>query len=158
MTLTDYQDRITRLQKGLGRAFAEEPFILNIPGKSIALKVDPYYYVALEPHFTNSLSEWSAMLKDNVRETLVRTGNVVTSPESLNPLLKIPLEWGGRRYNMSVCFVESTFIDQALKIYGGVKNDIGLSEISIPSSQREKLNLFFGERTPLQSIAFIDQE
>lgn len=156
MSLTDYQDRITRLQKGLGQAFADEPFILNIPGKSIALKVDPYYYIAIEPSFTSSLSEWSAMLKNNVRDTLVRTGNVVTSADSRNPLIRLPLEWDGRRYNMSVCFVESDFIDQALKIYGGVREDIGLSEMRIPSSQRERLDDFFGERTLLQSVAFND--
>ncbi|SDL04583.1 hypothetical protein SAMN05660337_1889 [Maridesulfovibrio ferrireducens] len=156
MSLQDYQTRIDRLQKGLGKAFAENPFIFNIPGKSIALKVDPYYYVAFEPSFTENLSKFSVMLKQNVRDTLVRTGNIVSAAETRNPLIKIKLKWDGRTYALSACFVEAEFIDQALKMYGGVIGDIGLSDMQILSSEREKLDNFFGERTLLQSVAFTD--
>lgn len=156
MSLQDYKIRIDRLQQGLGKAFVENPFILNIPGKSIALKVDPYYYVAFEPAFTENLSRFGVMLKKNVRETLVRTGNLVTHPETRSPIIKIRMKWNDRNYNMNVCFVESGFIDQALKIYGGVKEEIGLSEISILESEKERLEKFFGERTPLKSVAFVE--
>jgi hypothetical protein len=156
MSLQDYQARIDRLQRGLGKAFAESPFIFNIPGKSIALKVDPYYYVAFEPSFTEHLSKFSAMLKQNVRDTLVRTGNLVSDPGTRNPLIKIKLKWGGRTYALNGCFVEAEFIDQALKMYGGVSGDIGLSEMQILSSERENIDKFFGERTRLQSVAFTD--
>lgn len=156
MSLQDYKIRIDRLQQGLGKAFVENPFILNIPGKSIALKVDPYYYVAFEPAFTEKLSRFGVMLKKNVRETLVRTGNLVTHPETRSPIIKIRMKWNDRNYNMNVCFVESGFIDQALKIYGGVKEEIGLSEISILESEKERLEKFFGERTPLKSVAFVE--
>lgn len=155
MAVSDYQDRITRLQRGLGKAFADEPFILNIPGKSIAFKIDPYYYVAVEPAFTNKLSSSSPMSRDNVRDTLVRTGNIVSSPGSLNPLIKISLEWDSRIYKLNVCFVESAFIDQALRIYGGAIGDIGLADIHIPLGHREMINAFFGERTKLENIAFV---
>lgn len=156
MSLQDYKIRIDRLQQGLGKAFVENPFILNIPGKSIALKVDPYYYVAFEPAFTENLSRFGVMLKKNVRDTLVRTGNLVTHPETRSPIIKIRMKWNDRNYAMNVCFVESGFIDQALKIYGGVKDEIGLSEISIHESEKERLEKFFGERTPLKSVAFVE--
>ncbi|WP_320169369.1 hypothetical protein [Maridesulfovibrio sp.] len=156
MSLQDYKSRIDRLQKGLGKAFAENPFILNIPGKSIALKVDPYYYVAFEPAFTENLSRFGVMLQKNVRDTLVRTGNLVTDQQTRNPIVKIRMKWDERTYSMQVCFVESGFIDQALKIYGGVKAEIGLAEIRILSSERERLEKFFGERTLLKSVAFVD--
>lgn len=156
MSLQDYKNRVDRLQKGLGKAFAENPFILNIPGKSIALKMDPYYYVAFEPAFTENLSKFGVMLQKNVRDTLVRTGNLVTDPETRNPIIKIRMKWNDRSYAMSVCFVESGFIDQALKIYGGVKEEIGLSEIRILASERERLEKFFGDRTLLKSVAFVE--
>ncbi len=156
MSLKDYQTRIDRLQKGLGKAFIENPFILNIPGKSIALKVDPYYYVAFEPGFTENLGRFGVMLQKNVRDTLVRTGNLVTDHETRNPIIRIRMKWDERSYAMNVCFVESEFIDQALKIYGGVMGDVGLSEISILNSERERLDKFFGERTLLKSVAYVD--
>ncbi|WP_027721372.1 hypothetical protein [Maridesulfovibrio zosterae] len=156
MSLKDYQSRIDRLQKGLGKAFIENPFILNIPGKSIALKVDPYYYVAFEPGFTDNLSRFGVMLQKNVRDTLVRTGNLVTDHESRNPLIKIRMKWDERSYLMNVCFVESEFIDQSLKMYGGVVGDIGLSELRILETERERLDKFFGERTLLKSVAFTE--
>lgn len=156
MSLQDYKVRIDRLQEGLGKAFIENPFILNIPGKSIALKVDPYYYVAFEPAFSENLSRFAVMLPKNVRDTLVRTGNLVTDQETRNPIIKIRMKWNDRSYAMNVCFVESGFIDQALKIYGGVKEEVGLSEICILESERERLEKFFGERTLLKSVAFVD--
>ncbi|WP_432735668.1 hypothetical protein [Maridesulfovibrio sp. FT414] len=156
MSLQDYKTRVDRLQKGLGKAFAENPFVLNIPGKSIALKVDPYYYVAFEPAFTENLSRFGVMLQKNVRDTLVRTGNLVTDQESRNPIIKIRMKWNDRMYVMPVCFVESGFIDQALKMYGGVTGEIGLSEIRILEVERERLEKFFGERTLLKSVAFVE--
>ncbi len=156
MSLQDYKVRIDRLQEGLGKAFVENPFILNIPGKSIALKVDPYYYVAFEPAFSENLSRFGVMLPKNVRDTLVRTGNLVTDQETRNPIIKIRMKWNDRSYSMNVCFVESGFIDQALKIYGGVKEEVGLSEIRILESERERLEKFFGERTLLKSVAFVE--
>ncbi|TIH13545.1 hypothetical protein D0S45_14630 [Marinifilum sp. JC120] len=156
MSLQDYKVRIDRLQEGLGKAFVENPFILNIPGKSIALKVDPYYYVAFEPAFSENLSRFGVMLPKNVRDTLVRTGNLVTDQETRNPIIKIRMKWNDRSYSMNVCFVESGFIDQALKIYGGVKEEVGLSEIRILESERERLEEFFGERTLLKSVAFVE--
>ncbi|WP_415713400.1 hypothetical protein [Maridesulfovibrio sp.] len=156
MSLQDYKVRVDRLQEGLGKAFAENPFILNIPGKSIALKVDPYYYVAFEPAFSENLSRFAVMLPKNVRDTLVRTGNLVIDHETRNPIIKIRMKWNERSYSMNVCFVESGFIDQALKIYGGVKEEIGLSEIRIHGSERERLEQFFGERTLLKSVAFVE--
>ncbi|WP_031479541.1 hypothetical protein [Maridesulfovibrio frigidus] len=156
MSLQDYQTRIDRIQKGIGKAFADSPFMFNIPGKSIALKIDPYYYVAFEPSFTESLSKFSVMLKKNVRDTLVRTGNLVSDHDTRNPLIKIKLKWGDRTYSLSACFVEAEFIDQALKMYGGVVGDIGISEMQILSSERERLEKLFGERTLLQNVAFTD--
>ncbi|WP_319761243.1 hypothetical protein [Maridesulfovibrio sp.] len=156
MSLQDYKIRVDRLQKGLGKAFAANPFILNIPGKSIALKVDPYYYVAFEPAFSENLSRFAVMLPKNVRDTLVRTGNLVIDQESRNPIIKIRMRLNDRSYSMNVCFVEAGFIDQALKIYGGVQEEVGLSEIRILESERERLEQFFAERTHLKSVAFVD--
>lgn len=155
MSLQDYKDRIDRLQKGLGKAFAENPFILNIPGKSIALKVDPYYYVAFEPAFSENLSRFGVMLPKTCVIPLCVL-NLVTDHETRNPIIKIRMKWNDRSYAMNVCFVESGFIDQALKIYGGVKEEVGLSEIRILESERERLEEFFGERTLLKSVAFVE--
>jgi len=77
MPMKDYQDALTRLQKGLASGYQSSPTVLNIPGQSLMCKVDPDYYLALEPIFTEILSRWAISFPQGVQETLVHTGNLV---------------------------------------------------------------------------------
>ena len=60
MALADYTGCVDHLQKALGRAFAAEPWLLNLPGKSVACKIDHFYYLAVMPGFLETLGRVAA--------------------------------------------------------------------------------------------------
>ncbi len=95
MPLKDYTEIGERLQQVLGKGFAEEPWILNMPGKSVACKIDQYYYVAVMPAFVEQLGRLGGMFPDQVTEALVKTGNFITKAPDRNPLLPLTVSWGG---------------------------------------------------------------
>ncbi len=77
MPLTDYTEIVEKLQKALGRGFAEEPWILNVPGKSIACK-STSLLSSVFPAFSEQLARLGGMFPDQVNKALVKTGNFIT--------------------------------------------------------------------------------
>ncbi len=154
MPLIDYQDVVFRLQQGLGQAFADTPWILNLPGKSVACKVDQYYYVAVMPAFIEKLAEWSNIAPAVVSESLVRTGNFITKAPERDPQLSLGLTWDGKIYDLKAAFVDADFIDRALRFFGGMESVLNVSELRIASASRESVEDFFEGKTPPQGLAY----
>lgn len=154
MPLKDYTDNVERLQKAIGKGFAEEPWILNIPGKSVACKIDQYYYLAVMPGFAEQLGKLGGMFPDKVIESLVRTGNLITKSPERNPLLGLTVSWGGRAVTVKAAFVDADFIDRAVKTYGGMTSVLNVSELKISEADKEKVEALFEDKTPPQKLAY----
>lgn len=154
MPLKDYTANLDRLQKGLGRAFADEPWLLNVPGRSVACKIDHLYYLAVMPAFGEHLGRWAGMFPEQAVETLVRTGNLITRAPERDPLLRLHVGWGGRVYGIKAAFVDADFMDRALKTYGGLPSVLNVSDLKISSADRPAVEAFFADKTPPQKLVY----
>lgn len=154
MPLENYAETIERLQQGLGKGFADEPWILNMPGKSIACKIDQYYYLAVMPAFVDALGRLGGMFPDKVTEALVKTGNLITKSPDRNPLVPLTVSWGGRGIALRAAFVDADFIDRSAKIYGGSGGGLNVSELKISEADKGKVEEFFEGKTPPQKLAY----
>lgn len=154
MPLKDYSEIAARLQQTLGKGFANEPWILNMPGKSIACKIDQYYYLAVMPAFTDQLGRLGGMFPDQVMEALVKTGNLITKGPDRDPLLPLTVSWGGRAVTIKAAFVDADFIDRAVKTYGNMSSALNVSELKISKEDKDKIEAFFKDKTPPQDLAY----
>jgi len=154
MPLKDYTEIVERLQQTLGKGFIDEPWILNMPGKSIACKVDQHYYLAIIPAFTEQLGRLGGMFPDQVVEALVKTGNFITKAPDRNPLVPLTVSWGGRAITVKAAFVDADFIDRAVKTYGNMGSVLNVSELKISEADKEKVEAFFEDKTPPQALAY----
>lgn len=154
MPLTNHGDVVLHLQKCLGQAFRESPLLLNLPGRSLACKVDPSYYLAVEPAFTETLARLSVRLPARVREALVRTGNIVSLPPRREWLLKLGVAVSGGHGKIKGCFVVAEFIDRALILHGGRTTGLEVSDLRLERRYKTPLEKFFAGKTPLHDMAF----
>lgn len=154
--LVDYADILTRLERALGRAWAETPSILNVPGASAALKLDPFYYLVLRPLFFELLGKWAAVPPGRVEETLVRTGNLVLGPGKARyprPVTVIE-EATGTRLQLAADFVPAACIDRAVTLYGGSPGPLPVSGLRLAAEERQDLDAFFADTTRLAALCF----
>ncbi|CCH48031.1 hypothetical protein [Pseudodesulfovibrio piezophilus] len=154
MPLKDYTGIVERLQQTLGKGFAEEPWIFNMPGKSIACKIDHYYYIAVMPAFAEQLGRLGGMFPDQVMEALVKTGNCITAAPQREPVLPLSVSWGGRVVTVKAAFVDADFIDRAVKTYGGLGSVLNVSELKINGEDRVKVETLFKGKTAPQNLAY----
>lgn len=154
MPLSDYAETLERLQQALGKGFAEEPWILNMPGRSLACKIDQYYYLAVMPGFVEQLARMGGTFPDKVTEALVKTGNFITKGPDRDPLLPLTVSWGNRPVTLKAAFVDADFIDRAVKTYGGLTSVLNVSELKISQADRPKIDDFFEGKTPPQKLAY----
>jgi hypothetical protein len=154
MPLKDFTGIVDKLQRALGKAFAEEPWLLNLPGRSVACKVDQHYFVAVMPAFVDQLARLGGMFPDQVAEALVKTGNFITSPPDRDPVMPLTVGWGGPSVTLRGAFVDADFIDRAVKTYGGASSVLNVSELKISEADRERLEAFFEGKTPPQKLAY----
>lgn len=155
MPLKDYQDSLTRLQKGMANAYKQSPQVLNVPGQSVACKVDPNYYLALEPVFTEILARWAISFPDSVLETLSHTGSVVVCKPMATHVIPLTVSWGGRDYEIHAAFLLADFVDRALKLYAGVADPLPVSELRIRADEKNAVEAFFAGLTPPGGVAFL---
>jgi hypothetical protein len=154
--LVDYGDILSRMEQALGRHFAQSPSILNVPGVSLALKIDPFYYLALRPTFGELLGKWAGVPPSRVEETLIRTGNMVLGPGRVRypqPLLVFEEGTGGT-LRLTADFVPASFIDRAVTMYGGEAGPLSVSGLRLVASQRNALTAFFQDITPIEALAY----
>ncbi|MCM0753652.1 hypothetical protein M7784_00090 [Desulfovibrio aminophilus] len=156
MSLTDYQDALNRLQKALGRAYLDDPLLLNVPGRSVACKVDPQYYLALQPAFVERLAKGAALLPATAAEVLVRTGNLITRAPERQYELAVPVVLNGRVLEVRAAFVDADFVDRALRLYAGLASGLEVSDLRIAGAFRASLEPLFENKTPLRDLAFQD--
>jgi len=154
MPLKDYTADVERLQKGLGKAFADEPWILNLPGKSVACKIDQFYYLAVMPGFIDQLARFGGMFPDHALETLVRTGNIITKAPDRDPLVPLTVSWGGRAVRLQAAFVDADFIDGSIKTYGGLPSALNVSDLKISVADKELVDAFFEDKTAPQNLVY----
>jgi hypothetical protein len=155
MPLPDYQDILTRLQQALGKAYRAEPGLLNIPGRSLACKVDPLYYLALEPAFAESLAKAAALLPATVVEALVRTGNYITRAPERRHEVDVEVVLHGRTLALHGSFVDADFIDRALRLYAGLPGGLEVADLRLAGRCRPLLEPLFENKTPLRDLAFV---
>ena len=155
MPLKDYQDALTRLQKALGQAYQQTPGVINVPGQSLVCKVDPDYYLALEPIFTEIMSRWAVSFPESVLETLTRTGNVVVCKPLSTHIIPLTVNWGGRDFEVQAAFLLADFVERSLKLYAGVAQPLPVSELRIRADEKKAVEAFFGELTPPNAVAYL---
>jgi hypothetical protein len=154
MPLKDYAEMAERVQRALGRGFADEPWILNMPGRSIACKIDHLHYLAVMPAFVDHLGRLAGMFPDQVTECLVRTGNFITRSPERQPEMALTVSWGGRPVTIRAAFVDADFIDRALRTYGNLPTPLNLSDLRISLADRGRVDAFFEDKTPPQALAY----
>jgi hypothetical protein len=154
MALADYTASVEHLQKALGKAYAAEPWLLNMPGRSVACKIDHHYYLAVMPGFLETLGRLGGMFPNQVREALVKTGNLITKPPERDPLLPLTVSWGGRSVTLTGAFVDADFIDRAVKTYGGFGAILNVSDLKISAADRDRIETLFEDKTPPQTLAY----
>ena len=154
--LTDFSQNLERLEKALGEQYRQSGFILGTPGTSLACKVDPFYYLAIEPGFIKHLSRWAGMFPESARETLVKTGNLLTDPS--RSVFVVPLavfeEGSSEVVRVGASFVPAAFIDQAVTRHGGADAPLPVSRLRILEADRARAEPFFIGKTPLHNLAF----
>jgi len=154
--MKDYSAIIDRLQRGLGRAYRESGLILGLPGTSVAVKIDPHYYLAVMPGFLNRLAEWAGVFPKSTLEALLRTGNLVSSGPQRTSMLPVTVVWGSppvtRRIN--ACFVLAEFVDRALKLYGDEPALPPVADLRLDHGDRDAVYAFFQDKTCIDKTAF----
>lgn len=154
--LVDYAEILSRMEQALGRHFAKSPSILNEPGVSVAVKLDPFYYLALRPTFGELLGKWAGVAPSRVVETLMRTGNMVLGPghsRYTKPLTAF-VEGSGAPLRLTADFVAAEWIDRAVLMYGGQSAPLPVSSLRLDAGQKGELAAFFEGMTPLAALAF----
>lgn len=154
MPLPDYQERVERMQRGLGRAVQKDVTLLNIPGRSLACKIDPLYYLAVQPLFDQALERWAGLPPGAAADALVRTGIYVTRPPKREHVLPLNVTWGNRFLRIQATFVDADFVDKALKIYSGARRGVDVSELRIDNADREQVERLFQNKTAPGGVAF----
>lgn len=155
MPLKDYQDALTRLQKGLAQAYQDSPQVLNLPGQSVACKVDPDYYLALEPVFTVLMARWAVSFPEAVLETLTHTGNVIVCKPLSTHVIPLSVTWDGQDFEVQAMFLQADFVDRALKLYAGAAQPLPVSDLRIRTDDRAAVEAFFGPSTPPKDLAYL---
>ncbi len=154
--MKDYAELANRLQKGLGKAWRASASVLGQPGTSIAVKLDPHYYLAVMPSFINHMARWGGMLPRTAEEALRRTGNLLTGGPGRETGLALTVAFGDPRRSMRIRagFVLAGFLDDAVKLYGGHPSALPVSDVAVMASERAALETFFGDKTMPADSAF----
>ncbi|MBU1002146.1 MAG: hypothetical protein KKE73_06450 [Proteobacteria bacterium] len=153
--MKDYPEILDRLQKGLGKAYRDSALILGIPGVSVAVKIDPQYYLAVMPAFMSRVAEWGGMFPDTAEQALIRTGNLITGHQGTH-LTQVTVVWGSppisRRINAS--FILADFVDRALRLYGGHSAPMSVADLRITAEDQDSVIAFFDTKTCVDKTAF----
>lgn len=158
----NYTELADRMQRELAARHAQAPDLFNYPGKSLACKIDPHYYLAPYPGFHRQLARWCGVRPSLAQEALVRTGNLVlgaSNGDDRAASLRLKLVWedlaagGIQRARMDVCLIHSSFVDRGVALYtqGAAPQVSGLK---IESNEKESVQAFLQGKTELQSMAW----
>jgi len=154
--MKDYAELANRLQKGLGKAWRASDSVLGRPGTSIAVKLDPNYYLTVMPSFINQVARWGGMLPRTAEDALRRTGNLLTGGPGRDTSLTLTVAFGEPRRSLRIRagFVLAGFLDDAVKLYGGHPSALPVADVALVDSERAALEAFFGDKTMPAASAF----
>ncbi len=154
--MIDYQEILKNIERSLATHVKTTPTLLNTPGMSIALKLDPFYYIVLHEPCIRLLSKWCAIKPENIETALVKTGVMILNSDRTQHTISIPVyeEGLGRVLTVNASFITAEFIDKALIFNGAAREGLPVSRMKIVLSEKERLNAFFEGKTPLQGLAF----
>ncbi len=158
--MLDYGDILDRIERGMGERFRQSRDILNIPGVSLACKVDMYHYLALRPGFATHAAKWAGTLPARAEEALIHTGNLVVGAdrERFPEPFAVFEEGTDAVLRLYADLMQAAFIDRALSLYGGEAAPLPVSRLRIHASQRPRLDAFLEGKTKLQALAFGEPE
>jgi len=152
--MRDFADLTDRVQRGLGKAYAASPQILNAPGRSVAVKIDPLYYLALWPAFAEHIGRFAGALPRTVEEALVRSGNLMSAGPNRRAALPLRLVWPGGAAAVSAAFLLADFVERGLALYGDAPDPLPVSPVRIHREDRAAVLDFFAGKTPPHDSAF----
>jgi hypothetical protein len=158
--MQDYARTLDRLQRGLGRAWREDPMILGVPGVSLAVKIDPFHYLAVHPAFLERLGRWAAVVPRAAREALLRGGDLLVGPGGRGHVLAVSAVWGSppRARRLRACFVLAGFVDRALLLYGGERSPLPVADLRLLGRERPAVDAFLQHKTRIDKTAFTPQD
>ncbi len=154
--LKDYSHILVLLQKRMAQEFERDQELFNVPGKSIACKIDPHYYLVVYPGFIHRLARLCGYLPSTIEETLLRTGNLIINPKTGKFVIALEVRWKDDMppIRVNCAFVRNSFIDNALRFYSSIKREMPISSLKIGSSFKGILTSFFEKKTPLHAGVF----
>ncbi len=153
--MIDYSELVNLLQKELGLRCSRSPGLLNVPGRSMACKLDPYYYLALHPGFVELLGKWAGRGSEVITEALVKTGVFATKPPERAPSIPLTLVWadGSVRRKLDVSFLDAAWVERGLAMYSGAQSP-PISGLCIAKEERSAVDEFLENKTPVQGLGF----
>lgn len=154
MPMQNHAETVERLQRALGKGVSQSPWLINLPGRSIACKIDQYYYLAIMPAFVEQLARLGGMFPDQVESALIFSGNFITKAPERTPTIPLTVSWGGPTMKLKAAFVEAEFIDRGIKTYSDLGMVPSVSELKISSADKESVEAFFEGKTPPQRLAY----
>ncbi|MBG0775493.1 MAG: hypothetical protein H0S85_03560 [Desulfovibrionaceae bacterium] len=152
--MIDYTGVLDAVQQALAARVARRPELINTPGRSLACKIDYNYYLGLDPQFVDATAAWAGLEPALVRAALVRTGDLITSPDDREGRLTLTVAWPGGRTRIGACLLHSNCIDRALYLYAGTAGPLPISELRIDPAFRAALDRFLEGKSPLEAVAF----
>jgi hypothetical protein len=155
MPLPEYAANVDRILRSLCLRFAEDRVLFNVPGRSVACKVDESYYLCVEPGFVNAAARCSVMFPSRVRESLVRTGNMISSGPNRTSVLEVCVNWpGGETIDIRASFVLADYLERGLRVYARLPEPLPLSGLRICDHDRSRVERFFVGKTPPSGLAY----
>lgn len=157
--LTDYSQIISLVQKGLAKSYEQHQELINIPGKSIALKLDENYYLILYPSFIEHVCKICGVLPKTLLDTLIKTGNLIVDPVTRDFVRLVEVKWkmDMNPLKIKVGFLTSSFVDNAFKLFGTtIKDPLPTCELKISKRSKPNIDPLFTNKTPLNLTVFFD--
>ena len=148
---------VERVSRAIGLAHRGIPGFTNEPGRSMLLKIDPIYYLAIMPGFVLKTSAMAGMRPENALKALVLTANLVTNSTNRNFLINAQIIWGSsgdKVIQIKSSLIWSSFVDRALIMHGGEKHPLPVCDIRLSKQSKDTLDEFLVNKTPLGQSVF----
>lgn len=152
--MRDFADLTERILRGLGKAYAASTLVLNAPGRSVAVKIDHLYYLAIWPAFAERIARYAGTLPRSVAEALAHSGNLVSSGPGRRVSLPLRLAWPGGAAAVNAAFLLAHFVERGLALYGGAADPPPVSAVRISRADQAAVLDFFAGKTPPHDSAF----
>ena len=152
--MRDFADLTERVLRGLGKAYEASAQTLNAPGRSVAVKIDHLYYLAVWPAFAERIGRYAGILPRTVEEALVHSGNLVSAGPERRAALPLRLSWPGGKAAVNAAFLLAHFVERGLSLYGGAADPLPVSPVRISHADRAAVLDFFTDKTPPLDAAF----